>query len=82
MNIKVLGTGCPKCQRLEYNVNEALKRSNQEATVEKVTNIEDILSYGVMSTPALVIDGIVVSSGKLVKPNDIIELMHQKTSNQ
>lgn len=78
MNIKVLGMGCPKCKRLEQNVYTALSRSNTDATVEKVTSLEDIQAYQVMSTPALVIDEQVVSAGRLLKPNDIITLIQEK----
>jgi small redox-active disulfide protein 2 len=65
MNIKILGGGCPNCERLENNVKEALKLLSKEAVIEKVKDYNDILSYGVMSTPALVVDGKVVVSGKV-----------------
>jgi small redox-active disulfide protein 2 len=65
MDIKVLGSGCPSCIKLEKTVITALKELNKEANVEKVTEFEDIASYGVMSTPALVIDGEVVFSGQV-----------------
>ena len=65
MNIKVLGGGCPNCERLENNTKEALKILGKEAVIEKVKDYNDILSYGVMSTPALVVDGKVVVSGKV-----------------
>ena len=74
MNIKVLGTGCKKCETLKKNVEEALKLSGQEATVEKVEDVQKIIGYGVMSTPALVIDEKVVSKGKVLKPKAIVEL--------
>lgn len=56
MNIKILGTGCPNCLRLETNTKQALEELKIEAVVEKITEIQDILSYGVMGTPALVVD--------------------------
>jgi small redox-active disulfide protein 2 len=64
MTIEVLGTGCPKCMSLEQNVRTALKELTLQASVEKVTDIQAIIQKGVMSTPALVIDGKVVFQGK------------------
>ena len=64
MNIKVLGSGCSNCKKLEKNVIEALAAMNKEATVEKVTEMKDIMSYNIMRTPALVVDGKVLFSGQ------------------
>ena len=75
MNIKVLGTGCKKCKELEANVNEAIKQLGTEATVEKVEDIPGIMKYGVMSTPALVIDEKVVSAGKLLSVKELMGLI-------
>lgn len=75
MNIKVLGTGCPSCKKLEKNVFEALKELNIEAEVEKVTEIKDIMSYGVMRTPALVVDGKVVISGQVPVVSKLVEIL-------
>ncbi len=74
MNIKVLGTGCKKCKTLEANVKEAVANAGIEATVEKVEDVQKIIGYGVMSTPALVIDEKVVSKGKVLKAKDIEKL--------
>lgn len=71
MKIKVLGSGCSKCEKLMDNVKEALGELNMEAEVKKVTEVEDIMKYGVMKTPALVIDENVVSSGKVNKVKEI-----------
>jgi small redox-active disulfide protein 2 len=71
MEIKVLGSGCSKCEKLMDNVKEALGELNMEAEVKKVTEVEDIMKYGVMKTPALVIDENVVSSGKVNKTKEI-----------
>jgi small redox-active disulfide protein 2 len=71
MHIKVLGTGCAKCKKLEANVKEAVKELNLDATVEKVEDIQEIMAYGVMKTPALVIDGQVKSMGKVLSPADL-----------
>ncbi|PKN79957.1 MAG: hypothetical protein CVU48_03380 [Candidatus Cloacimonetes bacterium HGW-Cloacimonetes-1] len=75
MIIKVLGSGCSKCKKLEENVRKALAENAIAASVEKVTNLTDIMGYGVMSTPALVIDEKVVSSGKLLSLADIAKLL-------
>lgn len=74
MNIKVLGTGCKKCETLKKNVEEAIQTAGIEATVEKVEDIQTIIGYGVMNTPALVIDEKVVSKGKVLKTKDILKL--------
>lgn len=63
MEIKVLGSGCPSCKKLEKLVHIALEELGKEALVSKVTEYEDILAFGVMSTPALVVDGVVKLSG-------------------
>lgn len=75
MNIKVLGTGCPSCKKLEKNVYDALKELNIEAEVEKVTEVKDIMSYGVMRTPALVVDGKVVISGQVPVVSKLVEIL-------
>ena len=71
MKIEVLGTGCAKCVQLYDNVKKALAMSGKEAEVIKVQDIPSIMKYGVMSTPALVIDGKVKFSGKLATPEEI-----------
>lgn len=75
MIIKILGTGCAKCQQLESNAREALNASGVNGTIEKVTTMGDILSYGVMITPALVIDDEVKASGKVVTKEEILHLI-------
>lgn len=77
MIIKVLGSGCKKCLKLMENVEEALRESGIEATVEKIEDMEKIIGYGVMSTPALVVDEEVKSMGKLLKPKDIIKIISE-----
>ena len=66
MVIKILGTGCPKCRKLEANAKEAVKAAGITATVEKVTDLNDIMSYDVVMTPGLVVDEEVKASGKLL----------------
>jgi len=75
VEIKILGSGCPNCINLEKNVNMALKKSGIKAKIIKVTDIAKIMEYGVMSTPALVIDEEVLSYGKVNDVNEIIELL-------
>lgn len=73
MNIKVLGTGCPSCIKLEKHVKKAIEGT--DITVEKVTDISEIMAYGVLGTPALVIDEKVVSTGKVNSIKEIKELI-------
>ena len=75
MDIKVLGTGCAKCNLLEKKTREALKELGIEATVEKVEDIQKIMGYGIMSTPGLVINGKVVIAGKLPKLKELKEIL-------
>ncbi len=71
MHIKVLGPGCANCRKLEANVKTALKELNIEATVEKVENVKDIISFGVMKTPTLVIDDQVKVVGRVMGVEEI-----------
>lgn len=71
MEIKVLGPGCPNCQKTEEIVKQALAEAGVEATVEKVTGMMDIASYGVFGTPAVVIDGQVKCVGKVPSKEDV-----------
>ena len=71
MNIKVYGTGCPKCQALMANVEAALKSTTTQATTEKVTDIDKIIARGIMTTPALEIDGEIVSAGRIMSADEI-----------
>jgi small redox-active disulfide protein 2 len=69
--IQILGTGCPKCKALAQNAETAAKELGLEYTLEKVTDIKEIMKFGVMSTPALVIDGQVKVVGKVISPEQI-----------
>ena len=71
MKIELLGTGCPKCKQLEANAKKALEELGKKAEIVKVTEIDKIVSYGVMSTPAIVIDGEVKSYGKVADIEEI-----------
>jgi small redox-active disulfide protein 2 len=71
MEIKVLGPGCPRCQQTEKIIKEAVAEAGVEANVEKITDIMKIMTFGVISTPAVVVDGIVKSSGKIPKKEEV-----------
>lgn len=77
MIIKVLGSGCKNCISLKENTEKALQETGIIAEIIKVENMKDIVSYGVMQTPALVIDEKVVSYGKVLKPGDIVKLLEK-----
>ena len=69
--IQILGSGCPKCKALAQNAETAAKELGLEYTLEKVTDIKEIMKFGVMTTPALVIDGQVKDGGKVLSPEQI-----------
>lgn len=71
MNIKILGTGCPNCQKLEANTKQALEDLKMKANMEKITEIQDIMSYGVMGMPALVVDEKVEVYGRIPSVEEI-----------
>jgi small redox-active disulfide protein 2 len=73
--IKVLGSGCPKCNALEAAVKEALDQLGMDEAIEHVKDYAEMAKYGVMSTPALVIDGKVVSVGKVLKKDEVVKLL-------
>ena len=71
MNVKVLGGGCSKCETLLANAKEAIEKAGVEAEVEYITDFAVIASYGIMSTPALMVDEKIVSMGKVLKSSEI-----------
>lgn len=71
MVIKILGTGCAKCKKLAENAQQAVNEMGIEAVIEKVEKLEEIMDYGVMKTPALVIDEQVKVMGRVPSPADI-----------
>jgi small redox-active disulfide protein 2 len=75
MKIEILGTGCSKCKALEEATKQAVAQSGKFAQIEKVEDIMKIMEYNVMSTPGLVIDGKVLSTGKLLSVAEIVDLI-------
>ena len=71
MKIQILGTGCPRCKRLAENAEAAALAAGKDVSIEKVTNIKDIMAFGVITTPALVIDGEVKAAGKVPGVDEI-----------
>ncbi|MFZ5967011.1 MAG: thioredoxin family protein [Bacillota bacterium] len=71
MNIKILGSGCKNCTTLYSYAEEAAKELGIDAQIEKVTEFKDILSYGVMKTPGLVVDGVVKVSGRVPSKDEV-----------
>lgn len=77
INIKVLGTGCPKCNSLEKLTRKAVEESGLEAEIEKVEDIMEIMEYGIMKTPALVINGEVKVCGRLPSEKELKAFLTQ-----
>jgi len=77
MIIKILGTGCSSCKKLEANVKKAIEKSGVNAEVVKVQDIKDIMAYSVMRTPAIVIDEKVKSYGKVASVEEIVKYMQE-----
>lgn len=78
MIIKILGTGCTKCQALEKETINALAELDVAADLQKVTKMDEIMQYDVMMTPALVINDKIKSAGKVLKPEEIKEFIKQE----
>ena len=79
VKIEVLGSGCRKCMNLYESAKAAVEETGADAAVEKVTDMMAIVSYGVMSTPALVIDGQVVSSGRIPSREEIAKMLRERS---
>lgn len=76
-SVKVLGSGCAKCNQLEEATRQALEQLGMDTAIDHVTDFSQIAAYGVMSTPALVVDGKVVCYGKVLKTEEIINLLQK-----
>lgn len=77
MEIKILGTGCSKCEKLEKNLNRALEELNIEATVESIDDLVELVSYGVMTTPGFVVNDEVKSVGKSLSVKEIKKILSE-----
>ena len=77
MHIKILGTGCTKCKTLETKVREVVEQNSINAEITKVTDLQDIMKYGVMMTPGLVINEKVVSYGSIPKDEQILQWIRE-----
>ncbi len=75
MKIQILGTGCPKCKTLMANAETAVKSAGIEAEVVKIDKLADIMKFGVMITPALAVDGVVKSAGKVLSVEEITKIL-------
>ena len=75
MKLQILGTGCPKCKQLTANAEAAAEQLGLDCEIEKVTDVNDIMKFGVMMTPALAVDGEVKVVGKVPSPAEIKELL-------
>jgi small redox-active disulfide protein 2 len=71
MKVQILGTGCPKCKKVAETAERAVRELGTDAEIEKVTDINDIMNFGVTMTPALAIDGDVKVSGKIPSLDDV-----------
>lgn len=77
ITIQILGTGCRKCVALKQNAEAALKEANIEAEIQKIEDINEIVKFGVMSTPALAVDGEVKIVGKVATADEIVKVLPQ-----
>jgi small redox-active disulfide protein 2 len=77
MEIKVLGPGCMKCKNMEKVVRETVEKSGVNASITKVEDIMEIMNYGVMTTPALVVDGKVVIKGRVPSSDEVLKVITQ-----
>ncbi|MEA5038601.1 MAG: thioredoxin family protein [Clostridiaceae bacterium] len=75
--VKVLGSGCAKCNQLEAATKAALEQLGMNTTIDHVTDFSQIAAYGVMTTPALVVDGKVVSFGKVLKTEEVVKILQK-----
>ena len=77
LNVKVLGTGCANCQRLEASVRRVLQAQGLAAQIEKVTDLGEIMKYAILATPGLVVDGKLVAAGRVPSDKEIAGWLQQ-----
>ena len=77
MEIKVLGPGCANCNKLADATHKAVEKAGLDATIEKVSDLQEIMSYGVMATPALVVDGTMRLAGRVPSVDDLVALLER-----
>jgi len=77
MEIKILGSGCPRCKRLEKIARQAAKEAGVEATFTKVTQMDEMIEYPIISTPGLVIDGELKASGRLPRKKEVVAWLEE-----
>ena len=80
MKIQILGTGCPKCKQLTEHAQRAVDELGLECEIEKVTEMDEILSFGIMMTPGLALDGEVLAAGKVLSVEKIKEILNAKVA--
>ena len=78
MKLQILGTGCARCNMLETNVRAAVAEAGIDAEIEKVTDLDTMMDMGVMVTPALTLDGKVVSAGKVLTKDQVMQMIGEK----
>ena len=78
LDIKIIGKGCPNCEKLEQLCNEVIKEENLEAQVEKVTDVNEFADYGVMMTPGLVVNDKLLSQGKIPVKNTLAKWLNDQ----
>lgn len=76
-SVKILGSGCAKCNALEASTKEALEQLKMDTAIDHITDFAQIAAYGVMTTPALVVDGKVVSYGKVLKKDEVVKILQK-----
>ncbi len=79
MKVKILGIGCPKCKKLEEKVRSIINTNTIDATVEKITDVNDMMKYDIMMTPGLVINEKLVSSGNIPKDSEILSWLLEES---
>ncbi len=77
LNVKILGSGCANCKRLEQNVRAVAEKHNLELEIEKVTDYAEIMKWPILSTPGLVVNGRLVSAGKIPNDQQLLEWLNQ-----